>query len=163
MEISKTLGGDRLGSGNRMKQQMHDFYRSNKNLSSTTATTMAPGVLYPVYTNIALKGDTFDMDMSAFVRTVPTIGPLYGSFKLQLDVFQVPFRLYQAILHNNTTDIARKMNQVYLPQIELKAIVKQREFEYGLDEQIHESALLRYTNISGLGAPVYTSNITYVE
>lgn len=156
MGIKKTLGGDRLGSGNRMKQEMHDFYRSNKNLSSTCATTMAPGVLYPVYTNIAVKGDTFDIDMNAFVRTVPTIGPLYGSFKLQLDAFQVPFRLYQAILHNNTTDIARKMNQVYLPQIKTQAIVKRSELEYGFEEQIHESALLRYTNISGLGTPIFT-------
>ena len=154
MGITKTLGGDRLGSGNRMKQEMHDFYRSNKNLSKTFASTMAPGVLYPCYTQIALKGDTFDVDVNSFVRTIPTLGPLYGSFKLQIDMFQVPFRLYQAILHNNTTDIARKMNQVMLPQILLEAIVKASEYDNGFNPQINESALLRYLNISGVGKPM---------
>lgn len=153
MAIKKTLGGDRLGSGNRMKQEMHDFYRSNKNLSTRFASTMAPGVLYPCYVNIATKGDTFDIDMNAFVRTVPTIGPLYGSFKLQVDVFQVPFRLYQAILHNNTTDIARKMNQVYLPQVKLGATVKINEIKDGFKEQINYSALMRYLYQSGVGVP----------
>lgn len=153
MGIQKTLGGDRLGSGNRMKQEMHDFYRSNKNLSTRFASTMAPGVLYPCYVNIATKGDTFDMDMNAFVRTVPTIGPLYGSFKLQVDVFQVPFRLYQAILHNNTTDIARKMNQVYLPQVLLGANVGRTEIKEGFKEQINYSALMRYLYQSGVGVP----------
>ena len=108
MGIKKTIGGDRLGSGNRMKEEMHNFHRSNKNLSTTCASTMAPGVLYPCYTNIAVKGDTFDIDLKAFVRTLPTIGPLYGSFKMQVDVFQVPFRLYQGLLHNNPIDIAKK-------------------------------------------------------
>ena len=151
MGIKKTLGGDRLGSGNRMKQEMHDFYRSNKNLSTRFGSTMAAGVLYPCYVNIGLKGDTFDIDMNAFVRTVPTIGPLYGSFKFQVDVFQIPFRLYQAILHNNTTDIARKMNQVYLPKVELPAFVNpNNEPLEGYKTQIHESALMRYLYQSGV-------------
>lgn len=153
MAISKTLGGDRLGSGNRNKQKMRGFGRSNKNLSTTIGTTMAPGVLYPVYTNIALKGDTFDIDTNAFVRTIPTIGPVYGSFKLQVDFFQIPFRLYQAILHNNTTDIARKMNQVYLPKVQLSATINKDELneENGFETQIHETALMRYLNQSGVG------------
>lgn len=151
MGITKTLGGDRLGAGNRMKQEMHDFYRSNKNLSTRFASSMAPGVLYPSYVNIGLKGDTFDIDINAFVRTIPTIGPLYGSFKLQIDVFQVPFRLYQGILHNNTTDIARKMNQVYLPKVELPAYVDTvNEPVFGYKEQIHYSALMRYLYQSGV-------------
>lgn len=153
MGIKKTLGGDRLGSGNRMKQEMHDFYRSNKNLSTCTGTTMAAGVLYPIYTNIALKGDTFDIDTNAFVRTIPTIGPVYGSFKLQVDFFQVPIRLFQAILHNNTIDIARKMNQVYLPKVLLPAVVKPSEIYNGFETQINESALMRYLNQSGVVTP----------
>lgn len=146
-----TLGGDRLGSGNRMKQQMHNFYRSNKNLSTRFYSTMAPGVLYPCYTNVALKGDTFDIDLSAFVRTIPTRGPLYGAFKLQIDFFQVPFRLYQAILHNNTTDIARKMNQVYLPKYTLTTKIEPNEPRDGFEQQINTSSLPFYTNMAGIG------------
>lgn len=156
--ISKTLGGDRLGTGNRMKQQMHDFYRSNKNLSCTFGSTMAAGVLYPCYTNIALKGDTFDIDANAFVRTIPTIGPLYGSFKLQVDFFQVPIRLYMGILHNNTIDIARKMNQVYIPKVVLPAKVYRTELDNGFKDQVNTSALMRYLNISGVGKTTFESS-----
>ena len=150
--IKKTLGGDRLGSGQRMTQKAHDFGRSNKNLGFTMGTSMAPGVLYPAYLNVALKDDTFDIDLNAFVRTIPTIGPLYGSFKLQVDFFQVPMRLYMALLHNNTIDIARKMNQVYFPMVQLKTKVTRENYE-NVDEQINPSALMRYLNQSGLGLP----------
>lgn len=158
MAIKKTLGGDRLGSGNRMHEYMHNFKRSNKNLSCTFGSTMAPGVLYPCYTNIALKGDSFDIDLNAFVRTLPTEGPLYGSYKLQVDFFQVPFRLYQAIIHNNTLEIANKMNQVYLPQLTLPAYVRQDEDKNGYRTQINETCLMKYLNMSGCGS---TRNNSY--
>ena len=150
--IKKTLGGDRLGSGNRMTQKAHDFGRSNKNLGFTMGTSMAPGVLYPAYLNVALKDDTFDIDLNAFVRTIPTIGPLYGSFKLQVDFFQVPMRLYMALLHNNTIDIARKMDQVYFPMVQLSTKVTKEDYE-NVNDQINTSALMRYLNQSGIGLP----------
>ncbi len=159
--IKKTLGGDRLGSGKRMTEKMHNFGRSNKNLSNVFASTMAPGVLYPAYVNVGLKGDTFDIDVDSVVRTIPTQGPLYGSFKFQVDVFQIPFRLYQAILHNNTTDIARKMNQVYLPKVQLMAKVEQNEFLTKFKEQIHPSSLMRYLRMSGLGKPMISTGTAY--
>lgn len=161
--IKKTLGGDRLGSGKRMTEKMHGFGRSNKNLSSVFASTMAPGILYPAYVNIGLKGDTFDIDVDSVVRTIPTQGPLYGSFKFQIDVFQVPFRLYQAILHNNTTEIARKMNQVYLPKVQLMAKVEQNEFLTKFKEQIHPSSLMRYLRMSGIGKPAINTGEQYLS
>lgn len=152
--ISKTLGGNRVGSGNRMKQQMHGFYRSNKNLSTTFYSTMTPGVLYPCYVTPALKSDTFDIDLNAVVRTVPTRGPLYGRYKLQVDFYQVPVRLYMAILHNNTIDIARKMHQVYFPKIKIPAVVKSSELANGnLKKQINTSSLPFFLNIAGVGRP----------
>lgn len=152
--IKKTLGGDRLGSGQRMTQKAHEFGRSNKNLGYTMGTSMAPGVLYPAYLNVALKDDTFDIDVNAFVRTIPTKGPLYGSFKLQVDFFQVPMRLYMALLHNNTIDIARKMNQVFFPMVQLKTNVTLENYK-NVDEQINTSALMRYLNQSGIGLPAF--------
>lgn len=161
--IKKTLGGDRLGSGNRMTQKAKDFGRSNKNLGFTMGTSMAPGVLYPAYLNVALKDDTFDIDVNAFVRTIPTIGPLYGSFKLQVDFFQVPMRLYMALLHNNTIDIARKMDKVYFPMVQLISKVTKEDYE-NVTEQINPSALMRYLNQSGLGLPERKpTNITPVN
>lgn len=149
--VKKTLGGDRLGSGNRMKQELHNYYRSNHNLSCSRISSMAPGVLYPMYTNIGLTGDTFDMDLSAFVRTLPTEGPLFGAFKLQVDVFSADFRLYQAILHNNTTEIGMDMNQVLLPKINLSTFAIWDELNNKWQNQIAKSALLYYLGISGVG------------
>lgn len=150
----KTLGGDRLGSGNRMKQELHNYFRSNHNLSCSRISSMAPGVLYPMYTNVGLTGDTFDIDLSAFVRTLPTEGPLFGAFKLQVDVFSADFRLYQAILHNNTTEIGMDMDKVLLPKIELSTYATWNKLHKKWENQIAKSALLYYLGISGVGTEV---------
>lgn len=153
-----TLGGDRLGSGNNQKQYLHDYERSNHNLSCSRVTSMAPGVLYPIYVNMGLTADTFDIDLNAFMRTLPTEGPMFGAFKLQLDVFTADDRLYQAILHNNTTEIGMDMNQVYLPKIELTTNVKRiSSNSQQLKEQISRNALLNYLGISGIGGVVGAS------
>ena len=158
MADAVTLGGDRLGSGNHQKQYLHDYERSNHNLSCSRVTSMAPGVLYPIYVNMGLTGDTFDIDLNAYMRTLPTEGPMFGAFKLQLDVFTADDRLYQAILHNNTTEIGMDMNQVYLPKIELTTNVKRISSEkQQLKEQIARSALLNYLGISGIGGVIGAS------
>ena len=147
MSYKKTLGGDRLGSGNQMKQELHNYYRSNHNLSCSRVTSMAPGVLYPIYTNIGLTGDTFDIDLDAFMRTLPTEGPMFGAFKLQLDVFTADARLYQAILHNNTTEIGMDMNQVLLPKVELETYSEYKKKTGAFSK----SSLMYYLGVAGVG------------
>ena len=157
-----TLGGDRLGSGKRMKQELHNFYRSNHNLSSSIALTMAPGILYPFYCIPATNGETFDIDLDAFVRTIPTKGPLFGSFKLQVDFFSVPVRLYQGILHNNPLSIGLKMNQVKLPKLKVETAWEKEIMATAIEDgtffekQVHPSSLLKFSGISGVGAPQST-------
>ena len=151
-KIKTTLGGDRLGSGNRNKLEMHNYYRSNHNLSCSRISSMAPGVLYPMYTNIGLTGDTWDIDLNAFVRTLPTEGPLFGAFKLQVDVFTADMRLYQAILHNNTTEIGFDMDQVLMPKIELSAYVKYNSNKNRFEEQHSRTSLVNYIGLSGVGS-----------
>lgn len=146
-KIRTTLGGDRLGSGNRQKIEMHNYFRSNHNLSCTRISSMAPGVLYPMYTNIGLTGDTFDIDLSAFVRTLPTEGPLFGAFKLQVDVFSADMRLYQAILHNNTTEIGFHMDQVLMPKMMINAHGQNK----GKEGAFSKSSLMYYLGMAGAG------------
>lgn len=146
-KIRTTLGGDRLGSGNRQKIEMHNYYRSNHNLSCTRISSMAPGALYPMYTQIGLTGDTFDINLSAFVRTLPTEGPMFGAFKLQVDVFTADLRLYQAILHNNTTEIAYHMDQVLLPKMNIDTYAEPTN-KIG---QFSKSSLLYYLGMAGAG------------
>lgn len=153
-----TLGGDRVGSGSRMRQEMHNYFRSNHNLSCSRVTSMSPGVLYPIYVNYGVTGDTFDFDIDAFMRTLPTEGPMFGAFKLQLDVFTADERLYQAILHNNTLDIGMDMDKVMLPKIEISTNAKLKESDgIELKEQIASNALLRYLGVIGLGRPTGSS------
>ena len=158
MTLKKTLGGDRLGSGNRMKQELHNFYRSNHNLSVTRSGSMAPGVLYPMYVQMALKGDTFDINANAFVRTIPTQGPLFGSFKLQVDFFQYPIRLAQAILHNNTTEIGMEMNKVLFPKVKIETKVPKWNASQGHVQQISRSCLMYYLGLAGIGRSTTTTS-----
>lgn len=150
-----TLGGDRLGSGEKIQVERHNYMMNSFNLSQDWKSSMAPGILYPCLKLIGTNHGTFDIDVDHLVRTIPTKGPLFGSFKLQVDFFNVPFRLYQGILHNNPTKIGMNMNKVYLPKIKIKTIdgtgapiVKGSSED---TRQINESSLEKYLGLSGIG------------
>ena len=153
MTITKTLGGNRLGSGSKMKVSMHGFERSTHDLGYVFRTTMSPGTLVPFINKIALPGDTFDINLGASVLTQPTLGPLFGSFKLQLDVFQCPIRLYHAWLHNNKLKIGNNMSTVKLPQLNLQVNpLRWNDEDEPLEfQQINQSSLLAYLGIRGIG------------
>ena len=145
-----TLGGERLGSGNKQKISLHNFERSTHDLGYTWRSTMAAGTLVPFMTELGLPGDTFDIDLNVDVMTHPTIGPLFGSYKVQLDVFTCPIRLYNGKLHMNMLNIGLDMARVKLPQLYLMADGK-RSRTFGDNDQINPSSIFSYLNIRGLG------------
>lgn len=145
-----TLGGDRLGAGNKQKVNLHNYERSTHDLSYTWRSTMASGTLVPFMSELALPGDTFDIDLNIDVMTHPTIGPLFGSYKVQLDIFTCPIRLYNGKLHMNMLNIGLDMAKVKLPQIYMMANGK-RDSNYGDNDQINASSIFSYLNIRGLG------------
>lgn len=147
--METTLGGERLGSGKKQTLQLRNFERSSHDLGYTWRSTMAPGTLVPFMVEVGLPGDTFDIDLNAICMTHPTIGPLFGSFKLQLDVFQVPMRLYNGKLHMNKLGIGMDMSKIKIPQIKVTADTNQYVTES--NDQINPSALLSYLNIRGIG------------
>ena len=161
MSMQKTLGGDRLGSGKRMKVNLHGYERSNHDLGYIWRSTMAPGTLVPFIVEVGLPGDTFDIDLNAFVNTHPTIGPLFGSMKLQLDVFQAPIRLYNGKLHNNKLGIGLNMSSIKLPTLELTAPMLDSSDWSDLPDpdniQINPSCILSYLGLRGLGATTDTT------
>ena len=142
-----TLGGDRLGSGNKNKIALHDYERSTHNLSQKFTSSLQCGTLYPFLVLPAMRGDKFEIDLDAAARTIPTKGPLFGSFKLQVDLFQCDVRLYQAILHNNPLAIGLKMNQVKFPQL----LVRDSFNSVQPNEAFSNTSLLKYLGLSGLG------------
>ena len=100
---------------------MNNYERSTHDLSYIWRSTMSSGTLVPFLCEIALPGDTFDIDLQCEILTHPTIGPVFGSFKVQLDIFATPIRLYQAQLHMNALNIGRDMSKVMFPQIQMDA------------------------------------------
>ena len=153
------VGGDRLGSGAKMNVELHNYYRSTHNLNKRFQSSLAPGVLYPAYVNIGLNGDKFDIDINEITRTLPTQGPLFGRFKMQIDCFVAPMRLYHGILHNNPINIGLKMNQVKLPKIKLSSYTR-KSTEIDQDYQIVPSNLWAYLGARGLGKVNFPSSNT---
>jgi len=151
-----TLGGDRLGSGNKIKVELPGYERSTHDLSYLWRSTMSPGTLVPFMSELALPGDTWDIDLNAMVNTHPALGPLFGTMKLQLDIFLAPLRLYNSKLHNNQINVGRKMSNVKLPQIRLHVNDIDDTMEIN-NAQINPSCILKYLGISGVGVgPVDT-------
>lgn len=152
MGHSVTLGGERVGSGNKNKIYLHNYERSTHNLSSKFSSTMGVGMLIPFMSYLATRDDKFEIDLHAGLRTIPTKGPLFGSFKLQLDVYQCPLRLYQAILHNNPLAIGLKANQVKFPKMRLYGHAPQSDEDDFTEIAAATNSLVRYLGISGIGS-----------
>ena len=110
---------------------------------------MASGTLVPFMSELALPGDSFDIDLNCDVKTLPTVGPLFGSYKVQLDVFECPIRLYNGKLHMNMLNIGMDMKQISLPQMRMKAQFETNRL--GDNDQINASSIYSYLNVRGLG------------
>lgn len=148
-----TLGGDRLGSGNKNKIALRNYERSTHNLSQKFTSSMQCGTLYPFLCIPAMRGDKFTINLNADARTIPTKGPLFGSFKMQVDLFQCDVRLYQAILHNNPLAIGLKMGQVKFPTVEILDATETTAFS--------NSCLLKYLGLSGIGHLTTEQTVDY--
>lgn len=149
--MKKTLGGDRLGSGNRMQVELHNYGRSNQNLSYKWRSTMSVGTLVPFMCEVGLPGDTFDIDLNAKILTHPTLGPCFGEMKAQFDVFMVPWRLYNALMHNNDMNAGRNMAAVKTPKLNLNVYEWEEDVLDLSNSQINPSCLLAYLGIRGVG------------
>lgn len=115
MSISKSIGKNTLGGGKSMQVDLKTYNRSTHNLSYAWRSSMGVGTLVPCMKLIGLPGDTFDIDIDTKVLTHPTVGPLFGSYKLQIDIFTAPIRLYNPKLHNNALNVGLDMSKVKLP------------------------------------------------
>lgn len=117
MAITRTIGKNTLGDSNKMKVRLREYDMSSQNLSYIFRSTMGVGMLVPFMKIICQKGDIFDIKLTNKTMTHPTLGPLFGSFKLQHFIFTAGFRLYNSWLHNNRTGIGMKMSDIKFPTI----------------------------------------------
>lgn len=152
MGIKKTLGGDRLGSGRKMTQELHGFGRSSHNVSKIMRTDQAIGTIVPVWCQIGTTGTTFYIDIDAKTRTLPTNGPIFASMKHQIDVFVIPIRLYIGALHNNMLGIGLNMKDVKLPTFAVQSRTPQTNTDVHVNiQQISQDSLLAYLGVRGIG------------
>ena len=149
--MKKTLGGDRIRSESKMEVYLPNFGRSSHNVGKIIRTSQACGTIVPYWCQIGLDGTTFYIDITTKVKTLPTTGPVFGSFKHQIDVFVIPIRLYIAALHNNALGVGLKMNKVLLPQFLVNTAntsIYENDTNRG---QVNPSSLLSYLGIRGFG------------
>lgn len=117
MSIVRTLGKNTLGDNNKMKVAMRDYDMSTHDISTIFRSSMGVGMLVPFCKILCQKGDIIDLDLINKTLSQPTLGPLFGSFKLQHFMFFGGFRLYNSWLHNNRTGIGMKMSDIKLPMM----------------------------------------------
>ena len=148
--MKTSIGGDRLGSGNNKTLALRNYERSTHDLGYTWRSSMSSGTLVPFMSMVALPGDTFEIDLECDVKTLPTLGPLFGSYKVQLDVFECPVRLYQGKLHMNMLNIGMDMAKIKLPQL---TITRGATYDAtaGTNAQVHPSSIHKYLGVSGIG------------
>lgn len=117
MAITRTIGKNTLGDNNKMHVRLREYDMSTQNLSYVFRSTIGVGMLVPFMKIVCQKGDIFDIKLTNKTMTHPTLGPLFGSFKLQHFIFTAGFRLYNSWLHNNRTGIGMKMSDIKFPVI----------------------------------------------
>lgn len=149
--MKKTLGGERLRSESKMEVYLPNFGRSSHNIGKIIRTSQACGTIVPYWCQIGLDGTTFYIDITTKVKTLPTTGPVFGSFKHQIDVFVIPIRLYIAALHNNALGVGLNMSKVLLPRFLVHSSdtsIYENDTNRG---QVNPSSLLAYLGIKGFG------------
>ena len=152
--LTREIGKNTLGDNNKMKVHLRTYNRSTHNLSYIWRNTQAVGTLVPFMSIPMTKDDTFEIHLQSNVLTHPTIGPLFGRFKLQNDVFFCPIRLYNSWLHNNKTKIGLKMSAIKLPQwvFEISPIRANSGDTYEKLNTTNPSSLWNYLGLRGTGA-----------
>lgn len=144
MAIVRTLGKNTLGDNNKMKVAMRDYDMSTHDISTVFRSSVGVGMLVPFCKILCQKGDIIDINLINKTLSQPTLGPLFGSFKLQHFLFFGGFRLYNSWLHNNRTGIGMKMSDIKLPMM----YVKTEGTNTAAKTNVSTSALYKYLGFS---------------
>ncbi|QXP45087.1 major capsid protein [Microvirus mar49] len=155
--IVKNIGKNTLGDKNKMSVAMRDYEMSTHDLSFVFRNTQSPGTLVPFMKLVAQKGDIWDIKLFNKTLTHPTIGPLFGSYKLQHFVFTCPIRLYNSWLHNNRNNIGMNMSQIKFPVMPIDTN-KAEQWK----NPTNPSSLLNYLGLKGIRA-ANTNTVYYVN
>ncbi len=123
--------------------------RSNINLSHVSATTLAPGNLAPVSMVRVFSGDSLRFRPSSFVQAFPMKAPLVNGFKLCLEYFFVPDRLYNSDLLLDVSGVTDRPETVKFPCVQAPAFTG----DTGSGETVVSRFELNFKNYSKWSKP----------
>ena len=128
-----------------------DIQRSVFNRDHGLKTTIDAGILYPIFYDEALPGDTFQLSANGFGRLATPINPFMDNMYIQTFFFAVPFRIMwdnwekfcgEQINPGDSTDYQT-------PQIQNVTVAESTLFDYfGLPTQ---KAGISFNNFAGRG------------
>lgn len=146
-----TLGGDRLGAGSKNTVELKEFGRSTQNLDYVMRTSASSGTLIPFMAKLGIAGDRRELELDVDVTTNPTTDIMLGSWKVQLDIFTVDWRLFQPQVILNIAGQGHNMRNVLIPQMRVEG--NDLDAQKGVldNQQIGSSALLKYLGFAGIG------------
>lgn len=134
-----------------MEVYLPNFGRSSHNVGKIIRTSQACGTIVPYWCQIGLDGTTFYVDITTKIKTLPTTGPVFGSFKHQIDIFVIPIRLYIAALHNNALGVGLNMSKILLPCFQTMSANTSIYEDDTNRGGVNPSSLLAYLGIKGFG------------
>lgn len=152
--MKKPLGRNNLGDGGKMSVEMHGFGSTNFNLSEAHTLTMSAGTLVPYYQAIMLPGSKMTAKLHCDVMTLPTIGMMFGRYKVQIDWFATPMSLFNGLPMVNEFNLGKNVDKIKFPHILVDAMDIKKGLKRGIPEeiiQINPSSRLFYNGIRYLG------------
>lgn len=148
--IIKKLGGDRIGSGNKMTVTAHGYGFSTHDVSKVRRTSMSFGTIVPMGQFLLTTGSRLRIRLDALITSNALLYQLYGSAKFQIDVYSARMALYNPKMLLNLNDQGYDISDIKFPLMELETQGLRSE-ENVSNQQINPSALLRYLGIAGNG------------
>lgn len=145
------LGGNRIGSGGKVVSTFSNYERSTKDLGKVVQYTFTTGTVVPIYVMPTLTGDIWDIDLETRILTEPAVGPVFGLWKYQIDVFKADRRLYSKQLHQSIQGIGLEMETVKVPLLELYANNPDVGIGGMNQQQVSSSSLLCHCGTRGFG------------
>lgn len=155
--IIKKLGGERIGSGNKMTVTAHGYGYSTHDVSKVRRTSISFGTIVPMGQWLLTTGSRLRINLDALVTSNALLYQLYGSAKFQLDVFSARMALYNPKMLLNLNDQGFEIEDIKFPQMELETMGFLYNPGGGLsvgnvsNQQVNPSSLLRYLGVAGNG------------
>lgn len=148
--IIKKIGGDRIGSGNKMSVTAAGFGYSTHDVSKVRRTSMSFGTIVPMGMWLMTSNSRMRMELDALITSNALLYQLYGSAKFQLDVFSTRIALYNPKMLLNLNDQGYEIGDIKFPLMDLRTN-NYDGVENISNQQVNPSALLRYLGIAGNG------------